>query len=334
MTVLMTVNRSHSIGGRHCRIEWQGLAADDVVTARLVSDQTDGPVFPAEAVSGLRPQPYAPNAWLIDLAELPSGWRRLDLVIEAGTAHGVSMSVEVRPASPGAASEVLQHSGLTTVPEAPMLALRIAPEGSGWAVVPFDAVFVDAGGGGGEAMSVPDALREPAVLARHEEVARSGEPVTAVVDLSASMRPRLVAGTVAGVLEALQAVAGAADQRGVAVVGVSDRMYGPRTLEITDDAEDFLRRWVQEIGWRTGLRGTGEQWVAEHRPGGLVVSVSDQREGGREGRETDPRRCRVVLAPPGDGEPVSGRAGTVLVSEPRPSAVSVVRALAHALPAV
>jgi hypothetical protein len=177
---------------------------------------------------------------------------------------------------------------------------------------------------------VPEALREPAILARRESVVRRGESVTAVVDLSASMRPRLLAGTVADVLTGLQAIAGAADQRGVQVVGVSDRAHGPRMLGLAEDAESFLRQWVQELGLRTGVRGTTEQWVSSQAQSGLVVTISDQ-EPDEEPTAAAVRRLCVVLTAPGAGTTqAAGRPGTVVLSEPAPSPATVVNALAQA----
>ena len=279
MTVLMTANRDQPLGGIQCRVEWQGLAAGDVVSARLRTGQGSTLVFPDVEVSGLRPQPWVANGWLIDLSALPPGWQRLDLVVQAPTAHGLSLGLEVRPSTPDGAVESLQHPGLTTVPKAPMIAVRITPGGSGPVAVALEAHFVDdeeRGSGGGMGIDVPDALREAAVLARHEHLVRSGEPVTALVDLSASMRPRLAAGTVAGVLAALQAVAAAAHRPEVSVVAVSDRVHEPRPLRLTDDPEEFLRTWAQEIGLRTAFPGTTASWSTGEAQAGLVVTVSDQ----------------------------------------------------------
>jgi hypothetical protein len=180
-------------------------------------------------------------------------------------------------------------------------------------------------------IDVPDALREAAVLARHEHLVRSGEPVTALVDLSASMRPRLAAGTVAGVLAALQAVAAAAHRPEVSVVAVSDRVHEPRPLRLTDDPEEFLRIWAQEIGLRTAFRGTTASWSTGEAEAGLVVTVSDQEHAAA---PTGARSCLILLVPPGEGAPAPAALGTVVISEARPDAAAVIRALAHASPAV
>src|SRR5215218_4216177 len=116
MTVLMTANQSHPLGGNQCRVEWQGIAADDVVTAHLQTGQGTTVVFPEATVTGIRQQPFVPNAWLLDLAVLPSGWQKLDLVVSTPTARNVSLAVEIRPTA-GGALQSLQHSGLTTVPQ-------------------------------------------------------------------------------------------------------------------------------------------------------------------------------------------------------------------------
>jgi hypothetical protein len=114
------------------------------------------------------------------------------------------------------------------------------------------------------------------------------------------------------------------------VVAVSDRVYEPRPLRLTDDAEEFLRTWVREIGLRTGTTDPLRRWADDHRAGGLVVTVSDQPQvPGPAGA----RHCQVRLAPPGDGAAQTRRAGTVVLAEGRPDAVQVVRALAHASPA-
>jgi hypothetical protein len=334
MTVLMTANRSQPLGGSQCRVEWQGLEAGDVVTARLRTGQGGTLVFPGGEVPGLRPQPWVPNGWLLDLGALPTGWQRLDLVVQAPTAHGLSLSLEVRPSAPGGAIESLQHPGLTTVPKAPMIAVRIMPGISGAVAVAHEANFVDdeeRGGGGGMGMDVPDALREAAVLARHERLVRSGAPVTVLVDLSASMRPRLAAGTVAGVLAALQAVAAAAHRPEVSVVAVSDTVHGPRPLRLTEDPEEFLRTWTGEIGLRTGARATAADWAAGDAEGGLVVSVSDQSHASAPAGASS---CRILLAPPGEGAQAPAGSGTVVIADARPDAAAVIRALAHALPAV
>jgi hypothetical protein len=334
MTVLMTVGRRYELRGHRCRIEWQRLAAEDVVTAHLDAGREADVVFPDEVIPGLRPQPYWPHAWLLDRSLLGAGWRRLDLVVQAHAPHGVSLAVEVHPADPDATRQVFQHPGVAPVPGAPMLALRIAPDDGGWTVVPHDEVYVQPGAGdgrdGGPAMAVPDRLREPAALARREGVVHWGEPVTALVDLSASMRPCLVAGTLGIVLQAVQAVAGAAGQSGVSVLAVSDRVHGPRILAVSDDAEDFLRRWVRDIGLRTG-RGTAHREGVGRASSGLVVSVSDRLSAAVSAPSAHVRSHRVVLAPP--GEPAGAGGGAVVISEPRPSVVSVVRALGHASPA-
>ncbi|MGY1620448.1 hypothetical protein ACI797_27220 [Geodermatophilus sp. SYSU D00691] len=332
MTVLMTANQSESLGGDQCRVEWQGLASDDLVTARLRTAQGTTLVFPDEGVPGLRPQPWVTNGWLLDLGALPSGWQQLDLVVRAVAAHGLSLGLEVRPSIPGGAVRFLQHPSLTTVPNAPMIALRITPGAAGALAVAYEAVFGDQedGGIGGTGLDVPAALREAAVLARHEHLVRSGEPVTAVVDLSASMRPRLAAGTVSGVLAALQAVAAAAHRSEVSVVAVSDRVHEARPLRLTDDPEEFLRTWAQEIGFRTGSRMTKAGWSAGSAEAGLVVSVSDQEDAAL---PVGARSRRILLAPPGDGEPTHAAPGTVVIADARPDAASVIRALAHASPA-
>jgi hypothetical protein len=329
MTVLMTANQNHPLGGTKCRIEWQGLSPDDQVSAHLTAPGVKQ-IFPDQAVTGIRPQPFVPNAWLLDVAALPTGWEKLDLVVVTPSAHTVSLAVEVRPEQPGAAPVSLQHSGLTTVGGAPMLALRLTPGNSGPVAVPYETAFVDVNGPVVDGIDVPETLREAAVLALHENVVRSGEPVTAVVDLSASMRPRLASGAVASVLTALQAVAGAADQRAVSVVAVSDQVHEARALELSDDPEEFLRQWTREIGLRTGVRGPLRQWVTDHPGNGLIVTVSDQP---RWTSPTGARHCQVRLIPPGDGTPVREDAGTVVIADGRPDAMRVVRALAHASPA-
>ncbi|MGY1632237.1 hypothetical protein ACI784_11095 [Geodermatophilus sp. SYSU D01186] len=330
MTVLMTPNQRYVLVGSRCRIEWQGLGPDDEVNARLLSEQAPAIVFPREPVTGLRPQPHAARGtWLLDLTAVGDEVSRLDLVVETRTSAGISLGLEVAGSVPGIAAQVLQHPGMTTVPGAPMLALRVVRQGAEWTAAAFDAAFVD--GSGEESGSIPvhAPLQAPAVLARRENLVRRGETVTAVVDLSASMRPRLAAGTVAGVLTALQAVAGAADQRELQVVGVSDRAYGPRPLGVSDDAGAFLRAWVREIGLRTGVRGTTEQWVTTQAPSGLVVSISDQ-EPDEEPAPPTVRRHQVVLVAPGTGEtPRAQRRGTVVLSEPALSTVAVVEALAR-----
>jgi hypothetical protein len=326
MSVLMTVNHEHEVGGSQCRVEWQGVVAGDEVTARLVTGQGPDAVFPSTPVSGIRPQPYVEDAWLLDLAQLPPGWRQLDLVVKAPTVHPVSLALEVR--QPGGGADVLHHSGLVTVSDAPLVALRITPAAVGWTVVPYDAVFADDDHDPVPPASVPESLWEPAGVALRENVVRRGESVTAVVDLSASMRPQLTAGTVGCVLSALQAVAGAAGQQGVAVVAVSDTVHDRRMLPLADDPEEFLRRWTHEIGLRTGRHGTADRWISESAPSGLVVSVGDQVAGAGPARG-----YRVVLTAAAPDRPVTGRDGVVTVSEPRPGAVAVVRALAHASPA-
>ena len=319
MTVLMTVNRSHALTSPQCRVEWQEIVAGDVLTARVSSASAGTVEFPAEQVSGVRLQPFAVNAWLLDLAALPAGWEALELVVRSERAHSVSVAVEVRSA--GAGTEALQHPGLTTVPGAPMVVLRVTPDGPGWRVVALTGTGVSDG--------VPAELREAAALARHEGLIHNGEPVTAVVDVSASMRPRLVNGTVGSVLTALQAVVGGGGGSELSVVAVSDAAYGRRSLPVGTDAEEFLRDWVQEIGLRTGQPDGVGRWLAGEQTPGLVVSVSDQAPAAAAGPG---RHSAVVLASP-DGAPVAaGRGGTVVLTEARPTPVSVVRALAHSSP--
>jgi len=330
MTVLMTPNQQYVLVGSRCRIEWQGLGPDDEVNARLIPEQGPPVVFPRETVTGLRPQPHAARGtWLLDLTAVDGEVSRLDLVVEARGSAGISLGLEVAGAVPGVPAQVLQHPGMTAVPGAPMLALRVVRQGTEWTVAAFDAAFVDGSGEESGSVPVPAPLQAPAVLARREGLVRRGETVTAVVDLSASMRPRLATGTVAGVLTALQAVAGAADQYELQVVGVSDRAYGPRALGVSDDAAAFLRTWVQEIGLRTGVRGTTEQWVTAQALPGLVVSISDQ-EPDEEPAPLTVRRHQGVLIAPGRHEPPRAqRRGTVVLSEPTPSTVAVVQALAR-----
>jgi len=332
MTVLMTANRNQPLGGTQCRVEWQGLAAGDVVSARLRTGQGTTLVFPETEIPGLRPQPWVAHGWLLDVAALPAGWQRLDLVVQSTSAHALSLGLEVRPSAPDGAVESLQHPGLTTVPKAPMIAVRITPGISGPAAMALEAHFVDEEehtSASGVGVDVPDALREAAVLARHENLVRSGEPVTALVDLSASMRPRLAAGTVAGVLTALQAVAAAAHRSEVSVVALSDRVHEARPLRLTDDPEEFLRTWTQEIGLRTGAPGTAESWRGGS-DAGFVVTVSDQQHvpGPAAGRN-----CLVLLVPSGVDASTPASPGTVVVADGRPDAAAVIRGLAHASPA-
>ena len=333
MTVLMTANRNESLGGTQCRVEWQGLAAGDVVSAHLRTGQGSTLIFPDVEIPGLRQQPWVAHGWLLDIAALPGGWQRLDLVVKSPGAHALSLGLEVRPSAPDSAVDALQHPGLTTVPGAPMIAVRITPGVSGPDAVALEAHFVDDDAhpsASGMGIDVPDALREAAVLARHENLVRSGEPVTALVDLSASMRPRLAAGTVAGVLAALQAVAAAAHRQEVSVIAVSDRVHDPRPLRLTDDPEEFLRTWTHEIGLRTGAPGGGANWPGD-REGGLVVTVSDQQHAHR---PVAGRNCLVLLVPAGDGPARPTGPGTVVVSDGRPDAAAVIRGLAHASPTV
>lgn len=321
MTVLMTVNRSHVLTSAQCRVEWQEIAAGDVLAARVTSASGGTVEFPAEQVSGVRPQPYVLNAWLLDLAALPPGWEALELVVRSERAHSVSVALEVRTGGAGTGS--LQHPGLTTVPGAPMVVLRVTPDGPGWRVVALTGTGVSDG--------VPAALREAAALARHQGLIRDDEPVTAVVDVSASMRPRLGDGTVGSVLAALQAVVGGGGGSELSVVAVSDAVHGRRSLPVGADAEAFLRDWVQEIGLRTGQPDGVGRWLADDRTPGLVVSVSDAAPAAA---AVQGRRSAVVLAPP-DGAPVSrGRDAAVVLTEVRPTPVSVVRALAHASPSL
>ncbi|MGY1741172.1 MULTISPECIES: hypothetical protein [unclassified Blastococcus] len=330
MTVLMTPNQQYMLAGGRCRIEWQGLSATDDVSARLVT--AGGPlVFPRDTTSGLRQQPFSPKGtWLLDLDVVEGDVKRIDLLVEPRTSSALSLAVEVAGAEPGVIAQVLQHPGITTVAGAPMLVLRLERRGETWTAVPYDGAFVDASGEESGSIPVPGSLREPAVLARRVSVARRGETITAVVDLSASMRPRLLAGTVAGVLTGLQAIAGAADQRTVQVVGVSDRAHGPRALDLADDAESFLRQWVGEIGFRTGVRGTTEQWIATQVQSGLVVSISDQEPDEEPVTAAVTRRCVVLTAPDANAAPGPHRPGTVVLSEPTPAPGTVITALARA----
>ncbi|WP_448627703.1 hypothetical protein [Geodermatophilus sp. URMC 64] len=305
------------------------MSAGDAVIGRLVTGDGTTLDFPAQPVQGLRPQPYADNAWLLDLAQLPAGWRQLDLVVKAPTSHQVSLALEVR--RPEGGVEVLHHAGFATVPGAAMVALRMTPAADGWSVTPYDSRFADEDSGPPPPSSVPEALREPAVLALREHVVRPGDPVTAVVDLSASMRPHLTAGTVARVLSGVQALAGAAGQQGVSVVGVSDTVHGPRTLDLTADPEEFLRRWTHEIGFRTGHRNAGDEWIARTVTAGVVVSVTDQETAAVP--RSAARSYRVVLRTPTQDRPAPERAGTVVIVERRPDVSTVVEALAHASPA-
>ena len=328
MTVLMTVNQREPLSGAQCRIEWQGLRPGDEVGAHLVTASGQRLDFPATQVPGLRQQPWSENTWLLDAGALPAGWQRLDLVVRSPAAHPLSLSLAVRPASPAAAEQVLQHPGLDAVAGTETAVLSLARVDSGYAVVPqqspYDATR-DPWGRGGIAptlVEVPPALREATALAGHSGLVGNGVPVTAVLDLSASMRPRLVAGTVASVLTAVQALAAAADQPAVTVVAVSDRPHAPRQLGLADDPEEFVRAWTREIGLRTGSAAVAAAGAGQP---GLVVTVTDQ-----EGGAAAPG-YRVVLAAPEPGRTVTAsRAGTVVVPEPRPDAVSVVRALAHA----
>lgn len=330
MTVLMTAARPYPIDGSRCRIEWQGLTPDHDVSVQVVTPGGPGPVFPAAAVPGLREQAYAPPGnWLLDLGAVGADVRRLDFVVASRRGGAISAAAEVGSAQPGVIADVYQHPGLTTLPEAPMIALRIERGSGSWVVTAFDSVFVD-DQDFGPRRDVPKALQEAVVQAKRERVVENGEPVTAVLDVSASMRPRLLSGTVASVLTGLQAIAGAADQREVHVVAVSDRAYGPRQLGVADDAAEFLRAWVAEIGLRSGVRQRQADWLRQHSPSGLVVVVSDEET--PDGTDVPAgRRRQIVLLPP-DAEPTPGgvRAGTVVFTEERPAAGTVVNALAHA----
>jgi hypothetical protein len=321
MTVLMTVDRAHPLAGPQVRVEWQQVLADDVPSASV--ELASGAVLehPHDPVEGIRPQPFTRSAWLLDLTALPAGWQHVDLAVDSRQAHPVSVALEVRSA---AGSESLQHPGLVTVPASRLPLVRIVPDGDGWWAVAADSAGA----------RLPVSLREAAALAHHEGLVRSGEPVTAVVDVSASMRSRLEGGTVGCVLTALQAVAGAAGAGDLTVVAVSDVVHGPRPLPVDADAEHFLRSWVREVSLRTGSRDGAGRWLAGQDPLGLAVSVTDQLVpppvGGRGHRST------VVLSPPQDTAP-PGPPGTVVLAEGRPSPVTVVRALlravAHDVPA-
>src|SRR4051794_1672640 len=240
MTVLMTVDRAHPLAGPRGRGEWQQALPDDVPSASVALASDAVLQHPHDPVEGIRPQPFTTHAWLLDLAALPAGWQHLELVVDSRQAHPVSVALEVRG---GSGRQVLQHPGLVTVPGARQPLVRIVPEEGGW----WAMALADPGGA-----DLPVPLREAAALARQEGLVRAGEPVTAVVDVSGSMRPRLEAGTVGCVLTALQAVAGAAGAGDLPVVAVSDVAHGPRPLPVDADAEQFLRSWVREIGLRTG----------------------------------------------------------------------------------
>ncbi|MGY1730324.1 hypothetical protein ACI798_02295 [Geodermatophilus sp. SYSU D01045] len=332
MTVLMTVNQREPLPGAQCLVEWQGLRPGDEVAAHLVTASGQHLRFPDDEVPGLRRQPWADNTWLLDAGALPTGWQRLDLVVTAPTAHPLSLSLVVRTGPGAGAEEAFQHPGLDTVGGTATVALSLAPTDTGYAVLPQQVPYVPTRDpwlrGGGPAprhVEVPQALREATALAGHAGLVASGVPVTAVLDLSASMRPRLVAGTVASVLGAVQALAAAADQPAVTVVAVSDRPQPPRQLGLADDPEEFLRVWTAEIGLRTGSRAVTT--AGDGRPG-VVVTVTDQ-EGGLAASG-----YRVVLAAPEPGRTVAASGlGSVVVPEPRPDAAAVVRALAHASPA-
>ena len=322
MTVLMTVDRPSPLAGPQVRVEWQQVVADDVPSASV--ELASGAVLqhPHDPVEGIRPQPYTRSAWLLDLAALPAGWQHLDLAVDSRLAHPVSVALEVGSAS---GPQSLQHPGLVTVPGSRLPLVRIVPDGGGWEAV----ALADPAGA-----RLPVPLREAAALAHHEGLVRSGEPVTAVVDVSASMRPRLEEGTVGCVLTALQAVAGAAGAGDLTVVAVSDVVSGPRPLPVDADAEQFLRSWVREIGLRTGVRDGAGRWLAGQDPLGLAVSVTDQLvppTGGGRGR-----RGTVVLTAQDVATP-GPLPGTVVLAEGRPSPVTVVRALlrtgGHGFPA-
>jgi len=318
MTVLMTVDRAHPLAGPQVRVEWQQVLPYDVPSASVALASDAVLQHPHDPVEGIRPQPFTTHAWLLDLAALPAGWQHLELVAESRQAHPVSVALEVRSAAGGGLSrEPLQHPGLVTVPGSRQPLVRIVPEEGGW----WAMALADPGAAG-----LPVPLREAAALARQEGLVRSGEPVTAVVDVSASMRSRLEGGTVGCVFTALQAVAVAAGAGDLPVVAVSDVAHGQRPPPVDADAEQFLRSWVREIGLRTGSRSGAGRRPAGTDPLGLVVSVTDQLVpppgGGR-------RRAVVLTAARDPGVP--GPPGTVVLAEGRPSPVTVVRALLRAV---
>src|SRR4051812_21763441 len=147
MTVLMSSNQPYMLDSSRCRIEWQGLGDSDDVSARVVTAQGPALSFPRDAVPGLRHQPFSPKGtWLLDLAAVDPDVRQIDLVVEPRATSELSLAVEVAGAAGSTTSQVLQHPGITTVPDAPMLALRLTRQGESWTVVPYDAAFVDASG--------------------------------------------------------------------------------------------------------------------------------------------------------------------------------------------
>ena len=270
-------------------IHWQGVQAGDRLTT-----EWDGALGPERWSVGspsmwIRRDTYGVGErWQLDLSRVPVGVPLICLVIAAPSERSLGMAVV--PLS-GSADDAVLHPGVHIGADENTVVLELRRVGPGWQAVARNTVrqtddvpdqhrsngaLQQPGINSASSMSiaVPDHLQVGVDRIRASGAARGHGRVSAVLDLSASMRPWLLSGVLADTVTAIMAVACASSRPFVAIRVVPDG--GIKEVGIENAAGDVLGGFLERMGLRTGGPSALRTEIAAAAvKGGPVFVVTD-----------------------------------------------------------
>ena len=298
MVLQLTLGGSAAVPSLQIGIHWQGVQAGDRLTAEW-DDALGSEIWSGGSPSRwIRRDAYGVGErWQLDLARVPSGVSLICLVIRAPSARVVGMAVV--PLS-GSADDAVLHPSVHIGADETTVVLELRRAEPGWQAAARNTVrqtddrpdqhhsngpLQQPGINNAPSMSiaVPDHLQVGVDRIRASGAARSHGRVSAVLDLSASMRPWLLNGVLADTVTAIMAVACASSRPSVAVRIVPDG--GIREVGIEDAAGDVLKGLLERMGLRTGGPNalTSETAAAAVKGGPVFVVTDDPFAAGRVG---------------------------------------------------
>lgn len=285
MVLQLAVGGSAALPWTQIGITWQGVGPGDEMSARWSEESGRG------EWSGRTPMPWIrrdtfrrDEHWQVDLQRVPSTLRLISLVLRASAVRSVGVALVPLSGSP---EDAILHPGIRIAADEPTVLMTLRRSGDGWTAAVAGSAMSAAGfaepasgeetpddGGWQVAIGVPEALKSPVDRVRSTGQTRQRSRVSAVVDVSASMRPWLVNGALAATVTAIQAVACASSRPSLTLALVPDG--GVADLPIEAPAGDFLIDRVSRHGMRTGNpRALSTTTHDVLRRGGIVFVVTD-----------------------------------------------------------
>jgi len=284
MVLQLAVGGSTAVPWTQIGITWQGVGPGDEMSARWSEESGRGEWSGRTALPWIRRDSYRRDEhWQVDLQRVPAGISLISLVLRSSVARSVGVAIVPLNGSP---DDAILHPGMRIVADQPTVLMTIRRTGgAGWTASvaaglvdpenPFPEPEPDRDPGHAQvAVPVPPALESPVRSVRSTGQARKHVRISAIVDISASMRPWLVNGALADTVTAIQAVACASARPAVATVLVP--AGHPSDLPVEKPSAEFLSEAVTRYGLRTGnALAVRAQTDDALRRGGVVFVVTD-----------------------------------------------------------